>query len=176
MWALTGGPQDEVRRFKQGFVLRQAVLPAPTTGGLSALGAPAHLACVQGYEMACQVGVKCLTSISKTFGFSVENRMPLISTCMTTLSSKIVGRCKREMAAMCVDAVLAVADLERRDVNLDLIKVDGKVGAKTEDTRLVHGIVLDKDFSHPQMPKELTDVKVNFLCVHSFLQYHKREL
>ena len=33
-----------------------------------------------------------------------------------------VGRCKREMAEMCVNAVLAVADLERRDVNLDLIK------------------------------------------------------
>jgi chaperonin GroEL (HSP60 family) len=79
---------------------------------------------------------------------------------MTTLSSKIVGRCKQEMAQMCVEAVLAVADLERKDVNLDLIKVDGKVGAKTEDTRLVHGLVLDKDFSHPQMPKELKDVKV----------------
>ena len=35
-----------------------------------------------------------------------------------------------------------------------------QVGARTEDTRLVHGIVLDKDFSHPQMPKELKDVKV----------------
>ena len=34
-----------------------------------------------------------------------------------------VGRCKREMAEMCVNAVLAIADLERRDVNLDLIKV-----------------------------------------------------
>lgn len=34
-----------------------------------------------------------------------------------------VGRHKRELAEMCVQAVLAVADLERRDVNLDLIKV-----------------------------------------------------
>ena len=34
-----------------------------------------------------------------------------------------VGRCKRDMAEMCVKAVLAVADLGRRDVNLDLIKV-----------------------------------------------------
>jgi T-complex protein 1 subunit epsilon len=29
------------------------------------------------------------------------------------------------MAEMCVRAVLAVADLERKDVNLDLIKVRG---------------------------------------------------
>lgn len=34
-----------------------------------------------------------------------------------------VGRHKRELAEMCVKAVLAVADLERKDVNLDLIKV-----------------------------------------------------
>ncbi len=30
---------------------------------------------------------------------------------------------KRDMAEMCVKAVLTVADLKRRDVNLDLIKV-----------------------------------------------------
>lgn len=29
-----------------------------------------------------------------------------------------------------------------------------------EDARLVKGIVLDKDMSHPQMPKELKDVKM----------------
>lgn len=34
-----------------------------------------------------------------------------------------VGRLKRQMAEICVKAVLAVADLPRRDVNLDLIKV-----------------------------------------------------
>ena len=116
--------------------------------------------CVQGYDIACRAAIKRLDEIAHKFEFSVDNREPLIQTCMTTLSSKIVGRCKREMAEMCVEAVLSVADLARRDVNLDLIKLDGKVGAKTEDTRLVHGIVLDKDFSHPQMPKQLKDVKV----------------
>ena len=34
-----------------------------------------------------------------------------------------VGRLKRHMAEICVKAVLAVADLDRKDVNLDLIKV-----------------------------------------------------
>ncbi len=42
-------------------------------------------------------------------------------------------------------------------------QVDGKVGGKLEDTKLVYGLVLDKDFSHPQMPKELTDVKLAIL-------------
>ena len=82
---------------------------------------------------------------------------------MTTLSSKIVNRCKREMAEICVKAVMAVADMERRDVNLDLIKVEGKVGGKLEDTMLVNGIVLDKDISHPQMAKTIENAKIAIL-------------
>ena len=37
------------------------------------------------------------------------------------LLPRSVGRLKDQMAEICVRAVLAVADLERRDVNLDLI-------------------------------------------------------
>ena len=43
------------------------------------------------------------------------------------------------------------------------MQVDGKVGGKLEDTRLVNGIVIDKDMSHPQMPKNLKDVKIAIL-------------
>ena len=57
------------------------------------------------------------------------------------------------MAEIAVNAVLSVADLERKDVDFELIKVEGKVGGKMEETMLVKGVVVDKDFSHPQMPK-----------------------
>lgn len=57
------------------------------------------------------------------------------------------------MAEIAVQAVMAVADMEKRDVNFELIKVEGKVGGRLEDTMLVKGVVIDKDFSHPQMPK-----------------------
>jgi hypothetical protein len=62
-----------------------------------------------------------------------------------------------------VEAVVSVADFERRDVDFEMIKVKGKVGGKLEDTRLVHGIVLDKEISHPQMAKEVKDAKVVIL-------------
>lgn len=52
-------------------------------------------------------------------------------------------------------AVLSVADLEKRDVNFELIKVEGKVGGRMEDSMLVRGVVIDKTMSHPQMPKLL---------------------
>jgi hypothetical protein len=35
------------------------------------------------------------------------------------------------------------------------------VGGKLEDTKLVYGIVLDKDFSHPQMPKVKSSSLIN---------------
>ena len=74
-----------------------------------------------------------------------------------------VNRCKRSLAEIAVRAVLAVADLERKDVNLDLIKVEGKVGGKLEDTELVYGILIDKDMSHPQMPKRIENAKIAIL-------------
>ncbi len=64
-----------------------------------------------------------------------------------------VNRCQRQMAEIAVEAVLSVADMGRHDVDFELIKVESKVGGKLEDTMLVKGVVIDKDFSHPQMPK-----------------------
>lgn len=57
------------------------------------------------------------------------------------------------MAEIAVNAILSVADMERKDVDFELIKMEGKVGGKLEDTVLVKGVLVDKDFSHPQMPK-----------------------
>ena len=87
----------------------------------------------------------------------------MIQTAMTTLGSKIVNRFHRQMAEIAVNAVLAVADMDRKDVNFDLIKLEGKTGGKLEDTMLVQGIIIDKDMSHPQMPKEITDAKIAIL-------------
>ena len=64
------------------------------------------------------------------------------------------------MAEIAVNAVMAVADMEQRDVNVELIKVEGKVGGRLEDTMLVKGVVIDKDFSHPQMPKVLYELEI----------------
>lgn len=66
-------------------------------------------------------------------------------------------------AQIAVDAVLSVADLERRDVSFDLIKMVGKVGGSLEDSTLISGVLLDKDFSHPQMARSVTDAKIAIL-------------
>jgi len=116
----------------------------------------------EGFDRACQISVDHLGAIADTFEYSVGDKETLVEVAMTTLGSKIINRAHRQMAEIAVDSVLAVADVERKDVNLDLIKMDGKVGGRLEDTRLVRGIVVDKDMSHPQMVKDIKDAK---LCV-----------
>lgn len=116
-----------------------------------------------GFEKACDIAVKELENIADKIEFDENNIEPLIKTAMSTLTSKIVNKYNRKIAEICVKAVLSVADLERKDVNLELIKVEGKPGGKLEDTCLVQGIVVDKDMSHPQMAKEIRDAKIAIL-------------
>lgn len=74
-----------------------------------------------------------------------------------------MSKASDKFARIAIDSVLAVADLERRDVDFELIKVDGKVGGSLDDSALVHGVVIDKDMSHPQMPREIKDARIAIL-------------
>ncbi|SAM06670.1 hypothetical protein [Absidia glauca] len=116
-----------------------------------------------GFERACAVAVEHLDKISDTIEFDKQNVANLKKTAMTSLGSKIVSKCHEQFADIAVNAVLSVADLERKDVDFELIKVDGKVGGSLQDTLLVQGVVVDKDMSHPQMPREVKDAKLAIL-------------
>lgn len=117
----------------------------------------------EGFEMAAKYAIDHLDNISDKFPVSRDNLEPLIKTAQTTLGSKIVNKCLRQFAEIAVDAVMSVADLERKDVDFELIKMEAKQGGRLEDTVLVKGVIVDKQFSHPQMPKELKDVKLAIL-------------
>ncbi|KAF2870371.1 TCP-1/cpn60 chaperonin family-domain-containing protein [Massariosphaeria phaeospora] len=116
-----------------------------------------------GYDEACEVAVAKLDEISDEIKFSPQNTEELFRVAKTSLGSKIVSKAHDHFAKIAVDAVLSVADLERKDVDFELIKVDGKVGGALEDTLLVKGVIVDKDFSHPQMPSEVKDAKLAIL-------------
>jgi T-complex protein 1 subunit epsilon len=116
-----------------------------------------------GYDQACEVAVARLDEISDEIHFTKDNTEELFKVAKTSLGSKIVSKAHDQFAQIAVDAVLSVADLERKDVDFELIKVDGKVGGSMEDTLLVKGVIIDKDFSHPQMPSEVKDAKLAIL-------------
>ncbi|KAK0079156.1 hypothetical protein PV325_001650, partial [Microctonus aethiopoides] len=77
-----------------------------------------------GFELAAQHSIQHLNSIAESFPINPKDLEPLIKTAMTTLGSKIVNKCHRQMAEIAVNAVMAVADLEKRDVNFELIKLE----------------------------------------------------
>uniref|UniRef100_A0A4W5MD79 T-complex protein 1 subunit epsilon n=1 Tax=Hucho hucho TaxID=62062 RepID=A0A4W5MD79_9TELE len=116
-----------------------------------------------GYDQAAKIAIAQLDKISETYPYDPSNTEPLIQTAMTTLGSKVINRCHRQMAEIAVNAVLTVADMNRKDVDFELIKMEGKVGGKLEDTQLIKGVIIDKEFSHPQMPKFLKDTKMAIL-------------
>ncbi|KAG6190828.1 T-complex protein 1 subunit epsilon [Claviceps purpurea] len=116
-----------------------------------------------GYDQACDIAVAELDKISDTIEFTKTDTANLVKVARTSLGSKIVSKAHDQFANIAVDAVLSVADLERKDVDFELIKVDGKVGGSLEDTLLVKGVIVDKDFSHPQMPSEVRDAKIAIL-------------
>ncbi|KAJ5603808.1 T-complex protein 1 epsilon subunit [Penicillium hordei] len=116
-----------------------------------------------GYDQACEIAIAELDRISDEITFSQDDTTNLLKVAKTSLGSKIVSKSHDQFAKIAVDAVLSVADFERKDVDFELIKVDGKVGGSLEDSLLVRGVIVDKDFSHPQMPDEVRDAKLAIL-------------
>ena len=116
-----------------------------------------------GYDQACEIAIAELDKVADKIDFTKDDTENLLKVAKTSLGSKIVSKAHDQFSKIAVDAVLSVADLERKDVDFDLIKVDGKVGGSLEDSLLVKGVIVDKDFSHPQMPDEVRDAKLAIL-------------
>lgn len=109
------------------------------------------------------IAVKRLEELSEEIHFTKTDYNDLVDAARVSLGSKVVCKDQKHLAEIAVRAVLSVADLERKDVNLELIKIQEKTGGSIEDTQLIEGILIDKDFSHPQMPKEVLDARIAIL-------------
>lgn len=160
MVELSSSQDDEIGDGTTGVVVMAGALLEQAEVLLNKGVHPVRIA--SGFETAAEVAIKHLETISDRVEFTRDNLEPLLTTAKTTLSSKILQPHKEEMAQVAVQAVMNVADLDRNDVNFDMIRMEGKTGGSLKDTQLVNGLVLDKEFSHPQMPTELTDAK---LCI-----------
>ncbi|RCK54992.1 T-complex protein 1 subunit epsilon [Candida viswanathii] len=114
-----------------------------------------------GFDEACRIAVDHLDKVADNI--LIDDRANLLKAAKTSLGSKIVSKAHDHFANMAVDAVMDVADLDRRDVDFELIKMEKKVGGSIEDSSLIKGVLLDKDFSHPQMPKIVKDCKIAIL-------------
>ncbi|OWB55388.1 hypothetical protein B5S28_g1260 [[Candida] boidinii] len=123
-----------------------------------------------GYDKASKIAVSNLEKIADTIKINTENLednlnpdSELFKSAKTSLGSKIVSKCHNQFTKMAVETVLNVADLERKDVDFELIKIEGKEGGALSDSKIIRGVTIDKTFSHPQMPKVVHDAKIAIL-------------
>jgi T-complex protein 1 subunit epsilon len=120
---------------------------------------------IEGFDKACEYAIENLEKISTEINLTEKEYENLKKAAKTALCSKVVSKHQDHFAKIAVEAILSVADLERKDVNFDMIKVEGKVGGNLGETQLIEGIVIDKEMSHPQMAKKVEDAKICILNI-----------
>ena len=120
---------------------------------------------IEGFDKGCEYAMENLDNIKKVVKFKENNYEDLKKAAKTALCSKVISKYQDKFADIAVNAIMAVADLARKDVNFDLIKIVGKVGGNLDETQLIEGIVLDKEMSHPQMPKKINDASICILNI-----------
>ena len=128
---------------------------------------------VDGYSKALNKAIEFLNEIAVKV--KPGDKEALTQVAETSMQTKLVASDCGELASIVVEALLQVA--ERSDsiykVDIDNVKVEKKPGGSTADTKLIQGIVLDKEVVHPGMPKRVEDAKI--ALVNSPLEIEKTE-
>jgi len=115
---------------------------------------------VDGYMKAAKKAVAALQEVAEKI--TPDSREWLVKVARTSMQTKLVSKEAQDLAELVVDAVLAVA--EKQDtkyvVDIENVKVEKKPGGSLGDTKLVQGIVLDKEVVHSGMPKRVDKAKI----------------
>ena len=128
---------------------------------------------VEGYIKAADKALETLEDIAipvKPLGKEFLKRVAA-----TSMASKLVAESKEQLAEIAVEAVLSVARKDGEDylVDLDDITIEKKPGESLTQTRLIEGLVLDKEVVHSGMPKRVEKAKIALL--ESALEIKKTE-
>ena len=131
---------------------------------------------VDGYRMACDKAIEILREASTKV--DPTDKQVLGKIARTAMGSKLVSVNADPLSKIVIDAVLAVAEKVSGDSNFkvdtDSIKVEKKAGGSIEDTKLIQGIVLDKEVVHGGMPKRVENA--NIALLNAALEIEKTEM
>jgi chaperonin GroEL (HSP60 family) len=105
-----------------------------------------------------------------------DDRDMLRKVAMTTVATKMVSENKRVDADIAIDAVLKVAQKTKEGymVDVDDIKVEKKAGESMNESKLIEGMILDKEVVHSGMPKRVQNAKI--ALINSPIEIEKTEL
>ncbi len=128
---------------------------------------------IDGYKKAAEKALEVLDKIA--IKINPESPDYLKKAAMTSMASKLVADHKEYLADIAVKAILAVAekDGDKYKADVDDVKVEKKPGESVRETKLIQGIVLDKDIAHSGMPKRVEKAKI--LLLDSPLEIEKTE-
>jgi archaeal chaperonin len=130
---------------------------------------------VDGYDAALEQALKLLRKIAVRV--DVEDKEILKKIARTSMYSKLVSEDSPILSQIAVDATRQVAekvDDGSLSVDLDNIKVEKKAGGSMHDTKLIKGMVLDKEVVHAGMPKRIEKAKI--ALINSALEIEKTEM
>ncbi|EJW05207.1 T-complex protein 1, epsilon subunit [Edhazardia aedis USNM 41457] len=114
----------------------------------------------EAYDKALKLLIEHLNNISEK---NKKTNEVLINAAKTSLNSKIVNKSLDLFADICTKAVKQVFDERRKDVDLERIRIEARIGNDISQTKLLNGVILNKEFSHSQMVKSIENAKIAIL-------------
>ncbi|HZW54733.1 MAG TPA: thermosome subunit beta, partial [Nitrososphaerales archaeon] len=130
---------------------------------------------VDGYRKAEDRALEILNEIA--IKVDPSDRKTLVRIAETSMQTKLVSDISEELAITVVEAMMQVAEKQSDSsfkVDIDNVKVEKKPGGSTSDTKLVRGIILDKEVVHTGMPKRVENAKI--ALINSPLEIEKTEI
>ena len=120
---------------------------------------------VKGYSQAAEKSLEILNKLAKKV--SPKNDLLLKSIAMTAMTGKSAEMAKETFANIMIRAVRQVMEIKDNKACIDLnnIKLEKRKGGGVEDTKLIEGLILDKERVHPDMPQIVKDAKIALLDV-----------
>ncbi len=117
-----------------------------------------------GYRMAAEKAKQVLNDISTPVK---KDEKVLLKIANTALNSKGASTSRTKLADIAVKSVLQVAQErgEKTLVDFDDIQLVKKQGGSVDDTRLIQGVIVDKERVHPGMPVFVNNARIALLNV-----------
>jgi len=115
---------------------------------------------VDGYSKASKKAMEAMEDVAEKV--TANDRGWLVKVARTSMQTKLVSKEAEELGELVVDAIRAVAEKTGTGykVDIDNVKVEKKPGGSLRDTKLIQGIVLDKEVVHSGMPKRVENAKI----------------
>ncbi|MFB0543597.1 MAG: thermosome subunit beta, partial [Candidatus Bathyarchaeia archaeon] len=118
---------------------------------------------IDGYRKAASKALEVLEEIAIEVDPMDKEYLKMVA--MTAMASKVVAGQAGHLAEIAVDAILQVAEEKdgKYDVDLDYVKVVKKTGESLKDTKLIKGLIIDKEVVQAGMPKLVRNAKIGLL-------------